>query len=289
MASPGKVDHIVGVVLMGFLNLIKNIFFPKPKRRDNFAQDVLVDYTVEAKSFSTNEKYIIHVGEITCTCPDFAKRRHLFTRDDPRRLCKHLIKTLLKTGEIPESFNKYIEKFQGLEDSKRGFPLDKYSTLVSIRGQSIEIWLPDNEMCDHPPGPWCDIYIRNERYSYNHNEGRWSRENKPAYSDEIIKYIHEELGLPIPAEVEEGSIKTIEKKGSRLQGRVGDVIIFASIETRASWQIYGIHGKHGGTINVKTGENKIHPSYRHMEKAITKWITDEYLAMRQEKKKPIKK
>lgn len=43
---------------------------------------------------SGNKYYEVNVDELTCTCKDWTCRRHNFSKDNPRRLCKHLVQAL---------------------------------------------------------------------------------------------------------------------------------------------------------------------------------------------------
>lgn len=43
---------------------------------------------------SGNNYYEVDLNDLTCTCKDWSCRRHNFSKDDDRRLCKHLIEAM---------------------------------------------------------------------------------------------------------------------------------------------------------------------------------------------------
>lgn len=43
---------------------------------------------------SGNKYYDVNIEELTCTCRDWTCRRHNFSKDNPRRLCKHLTEAI---------------------------------------------------------------------------------------------------------------------------------------------------------------------------------------------------
>lgn len=60
--------------------------------------------------------YQVDIEKLTCTCLNFLEDRSEYPTDDPRRLCKHLIKALLEKNKIPESLEFYREEIERLQD-----------------------------------------------------------------------------------------------------------------------------------------------------------------------------
>jgi hypothetical protein len=55
--------------------------------------------TVKVRSFSKFfKKYEVNITERTCTCPDWRERRHWYYPNEPMRLCKHLVREVVKHG-----------------------------------------------------------------------------------------------------------------------------------------------------------------------------------------------
>ena len=189
-------EIIAFIFIVGFFIFL---FSYKSKGKARYIRDTnKSNNQLNIKSFTGNEEYKIDVLEITCTCPDFSDRRSGFNRDDPRRLCKHLIRALLENGELPESMDKYCDKLQGIADEGRGFPLTKKLVNHLIDGYPFEIWLCDTQNISDPKYAWCDVYEKGKRYAYNIIEKRWSYKDAPKNSDDVVRLIHEELRLPPP-------------------------------------------------------------------------------------------
>jgi hypothetical protein len=223
-------------------------------------------------SFSGRDQYRISIDSISCTCPDFLDRRSSFGKNDPRRLCKHLIQVLLETGEIPVQLDNYNDEIQRCGDYRRGFSLDELIR-ADIAGMNIEISIP-------PDSTWVNIFLGGTRYGYNHEEMRWSYGNVPEHAPEIEKWIMGRLGKSLPEPIAEGSIKTISKiyiddRSFVVTGLADEVAISVFINPRAHWMPYTINQVHQGTLNVKSLDNRAPSKYGHLEQALKRWITDQ--------------
>jgi hypothetical protein len=237
--------------------------------------------TIELKSFSGNDTYLIHTSDLTCSCQDFIKHRHFFEVGDPRRFCKHLIHVLLNSGNMPEWANQYHMKFQILYESKKGFPQDKYPSILTLGDVEIEIWLPDRETGDRPPGPWCDIYISGDRYGYNYKEWRWTSDRMPPCGKEIIAFINKELGQStIPDSIPKGGIITIDRKNGICRGKFGDIDFLVNIMPRENWQSMAVGKNYGGSVNVREHICKLNPALKHLEESIMEWVMTEFTIMK---------
>lgn len=71
---------------------------------------VPVDILNIESSTTPDKAYVVSLNELTCNCPNFSEDRAGFAANDPRRLCKHLVKGLTDTGYIPDSLKTHIEK-----------------------------------------------------------------------------------------------------------------------------------------------------------------------------------
>lgn len=75
------------------------------------------------ESFTTpGKEYEINLPELTCTCLNFAEDRLKYQKNDPRRLCKHMVKTLVDYEYVPDGLNIYAEKIAVAAFYRGGFP-----------------------------------------------------------------------------------------------------------------------------------------------------------------------
>lgn len=62
-----------------------------------------------AQSRSTpGQTYQVNVAQLTCTCPDFQKRRSKYPTGDVRRVCKHIYDKLYQT-KVERSFDPVLK------------------------------------------------------------------------------------------------------------------------------------------------------------------------------------
>jgi len=76
------------------------------------------------KSFSDSSvEYIIDLNELNCTCPDFLEERNNFNKNNPKRLCKHLIKEIIHTNYIDKNkdLNFFKSEIKDYFERKIGF------------------------------------------------------------------------------------------------------------------------------------------------------------------------
>lgn len=75
------------------------------------------------ESFTTSGmEYRVHLQRLTCTCPNFHEDREGFSMDDPRRLCKHLVKGLVDKKYVHEKLRGHVEKISIASLYKGGIP-----------------------------------------------------------------------------------------------------------------------------------------------------------------------
>lgn len=54
-------------------------------------------------------EYEIDLQELTCTCPYFLQQCYRYYRNDPHRLCRHLVQALVQKG-VPDSLKQHEEQ-----------------------------------------------------------------------------------------------------------------------------------------------------------------------------------
>lgn len=142
---------------------------------------------------STGNSYIVNLATLTCTCPDFIKRRLCFSPTDCRRACKHIAKTIVrKKLNTKITKNKLIRAFiRKASANYEGVPPFKTILHVKInekvRGPGeFYILLNPSKM------PWVDIINFTEttytRDGYNITEKRWAYGRNPFPDGSKAKY-----------------------------------------------------------------------------------------------------
>lgn len=90
------------------------------KKNDNLENVINIENDI-VKSFTNDDvEYNINLSELSCTCKDWTLERFIYAKNDPRRLCKHLIKRIdLKT--LNEDLKYFREKIQYHKEQQNGF------------------------------------------------------------------------------------------------------------------------------------------------------------------------
>jgi len=84
-----------------------------------------------------NSEYETDVNNLTCTCKNWTLLRSQFPIDDPRRLCKHLIKKI-DINKMDNNLNRYKYEIEFYKNKNSGFP-DDFNTLIDIEGTSYKL------------------------------------------------------------------------------------------------------------------------------------------------------
>lgn len=73
------------------------------------------------KSFTSDDvEYYVNLSELSCTCKDWALERFIYNKDDPRRLCKHLIEKI-DLNTLSEDLKYFREKIEHHKKYETGF------------------------------------------------------------------------------------------------------------------------------------------------------------------------
>jgi len=141
---------------------------------------------IHIPSTSSDMEYLVDPVALTCECRDWTERRQQFPRSDPRRLCKHLLMAISNEVTIPDCLAQYEETFMRYSNFEdRGFPLAQAWTTVRIKGQDYDIFLPPTSR-----DSWINIYSDDGKLGYHRFEERWSYNEEPEISDEILAVIN---------------------------------------------------------------------------------------------------
>lgn len=106
---------------------------------------------------SGNKYYDVDIEELTCTCKDWTCRRHNFSKDNPRRLCKHLLQALELNELVTESNNTILTDKSAVHklaeslynnSSVLRYSIAKncYNNLLPVIVKFIHPDIPNNEM-----------------------------------------------------------------------------------------------------------------------------------------------
>ncbi len=173
---------ILVIVIFLFYALYKPLFSPKTAEKSSTKSgykninelspaDIPTDahFTIKVESITDRGTfYDVDIQLLTCTCSDFITRRNKYETNDPRRLCKHLIKALLeieelKKGIIPANLRMYKEELTRLKSFDTGFQCTK-KIETEIKGQKFIIFAPvENGKC------WYNVYSDGSEIRYGYN------------------------------------------------------------------------------------------------------------------------
>ena len=237
-------------------------------------------------SYDINIFYEVNPSVRTCTCPDFNETHADYLKDDPRRLCKHLIRVFHEKDNLPDDLKFFKEGIEFFAGRKSGFPPSIYRKNTSINGEKIEIFFDEYDETER--NFWISIYWKSKKYGHDLINGSWGYSNIPEPENvlQIIAWIKTQIDGYNRELLCEGSIKTIShrkgKKKCNIKGVVEGKTILAQIEFSIYIATMSLCSKddnwNGWNIefNLKTEEIKIPSHLKYMEKTIVSWITEEY-------------
>lgn len=218
-------------------------------------------------SFTSGQNYDVHPRDLTCSCPDFKKRRKSFSKDDPRRLCKHMISVTDKLT-LPHYNLHQQALLEACESAGCGFPLSSDPQI--IKTQSGVAVATEGEY------PWVSVATGKKRYGYNVESYVWSSWGTPPDSDVIVRSL-----LNIPDELPDGSIKTIrygkpEKHKRRVFGECHGVEFSLVINLRANWQEAIIDDFYIKFNRLQGVSKDLPPNLKPLVGAIEYWFDEEW-------------
>jgi len=151
---------------------------------------------VTVESFTNPaHKYFVDKNTLTCSCPDFISSRSTFDVTDPRRFCKHLIKTIIQDPEIFLYYSVFQQEIEKLDLNGRGFIAKdmRYMILIDDAPAAVFTEIGLNDFNDGN-GVWMDIYYNGIKYGYNPLKDVWTRNssNNPDKED-IRRFIRKEI------------------------------------------------------------------------------------------------
>lgn len=144
-------------------------------------------------------KYNTNINELTCDCLDYQYIRSVYSKDNPRRLCKHLINKI-DIEKLSKELNYFKEDILFYKENEKGFNRQGYLTLIP--NIDIKI-LYDNHWTDE----WINIYTPDgNTYGILADNVRkyivWARNKKPN-NYEKIEFFFESKFTEIPLDIQE--------------------------------------------------------------------------------------
>jgi hypothetical protein len=198
-------------VLVVFINIVAVAFYYLSRRRQRrHVPESDIDSNSGANFYPEIEKcHEINTRNITCSCEDFRKEREQFRHDDPRRLCKHLVRSFVDAGSLPEELVLYKRGIERSAEAHNGFPACGKRFDKVLGGKKVSIMIP-KEVCEK--GAVIDVYCEGGRYGYSPESGNWIAKAPPR-EGQILMFLHEKLGKPVPGEMEKLSGGAAEDSG----------------------------------------------------------------------------
>lgn len=146
-------------------------------------------YQINSSSME-NTVYEVDIENVSCPCADFKKRkRYLFSKNDPRRLCRHLSHIILNKLKIDQSELVTAIIAAKNNDFVKEFKFQSGISFYICKSNAEKEWV--NIIArKRKPGEKDGVYTgAYEIYGYNLIEKRWSYGDGPDGASEIKKYL----------------------------------------------------------------------------------------------------
>lgn len=185
------------IVLLSVVSAVSAILYYFARHR-KVRQDVQIERdTCPEKSFypEIEKCHRINTKAITCSCEDFRQEREQFRHDDPRRLCKHLVKSFIDAQTLPEDLAFFKEGIARCAEEHIGFPAQRMKHDKLLDDRRISIMIQKEAMEEDP---WIDVYYEARRYRYSLEMEKWADETAPPHEKQILGFLFEKAGKPIP-------------------------------------------------------------------------------------------
>lgn len=241
--------------------------------------------------------YLVDTELLSCSCPDWTKRRSEFPDHDVRRLCKHLTRHVSNSRDLRYStFMGTVERFALLG---WGIPVDRIPDTVSADGVILGVLDP----APTQENPWYSVSFNGQEFSYSKRFDKWG-EGRPLPSPALELFLGHVYGqvaaggpisivtthrskdiADIPTSLQGSwgvSKKMLDNGGWVAFGSVEGVTVRAFINPRADWQSFLI-GEDAIPYNVKIDDWRGPSKYAVLRRAATAWLLSEFNECRAKK------
>lgn len=174
---------------------IRSSMHPSDDRKDS---KLFVRYVRDIEKIN-NSDYETDINNLTCTCKNWKLLRSQFPIDDPRRLCKHLIKKI-DIDNMDSNLNRYKYEIKFYKNKNSGFP-DNFNALIDIEGTSHTLfYIQENQS-------WMSLFDSDGiRYGVMHDNYErvvWTNTyGKPEDYEKVEKYFNQ-LTVKLPLWLQE--------------------------------------------------------------------------------------
>jgi len=142
------------------------------------------NYSIEESIIKYKTK-IRNNGVVECNCEDMKERRNIFSNNDPRKLCKHLIH-ILNIDKLPKDFTYFREDIEYYQTKEKGFKIveGEYLTIPDTNYK----YFSKSELFD-----WNDLYTDSGlRYGILFEDGKymkiaWNKKHKLPYDFKLVE------------------------------------------------------------------------------------------------------
>ena len=137
------------------------------------------------KSFTDNSlEYIVNLDELSCTCKDWTVERFNYSKDDPRRLCKHIIQKI-DICTLSNELKYFAGSIKYCKENKYSFSKD-FEEIIYIENADCKVLYKDSG--------WINIYdVNGFEYGLMINGSNFTWTNtkeKPLNYTEIEKFFY---------------------------------------------------------------------------------------------------
>lgn len=152
------------------------------------------DFSFTKRVAKKMNSYITDTIVQTCSCKDWKNTRYKYEKDDPRRLCKHLIKQI-NLENLPKNLIPFKQSIAFYKEERRGFKRRIYSIIK----------IPDTDLIVLYQQGWIDVFnSEGELYSlvlydYINEDIKWSGDMHPEGYKKLEEFFqNDDFKLPIP-------------------------------------------------------------------------------------------
>ncbi len=259
---------------------------------ENLRKDIAPEYILRIESFNQDDKYYeIDLRGIFCSCSNFKEDRQQFSLDDPRRLCKHLIAALNRCADFPQHFCRYKKYLKILGRYNKSFKPMAHRSITEIDGKQIDLFtdIYDENISEYG----IVVFIDSQHHRFNPETNLWfyGEEIEISSKEKIEQWLQSNLLTFQPGPLEADAFKTVYRnqakksyniKGATVSGKIAWMYVKPNISI-VDVKVQDCRLE----FDKEKGSYKIDLRLKYMEKALLKWIADEFETMKklQENKK----